>query len=121
MGSNPSSTGLLNVSLGNNVPSGGPVYKGMTVELPDSEMNGKYSPGSCHEWVLLSCCKYQESPGQHSCQRGRSILDLLLTLTLNLVFLSGVIGRIMALKVFMPHARTCEYVILHGKGLCDEA
>ena len=59
MGSNPSSTGLLNVSLGNNVPSGGPVYKGMIVELPDSEMNGKYSPGSCHEWVLLSCCKYQ--------------------------------------------------------------
>lgn len=49
------------------------------------------------------------------------MLDLLLTLTLNLVFLSGVIGRIMASKVFMPHARTCEYVLLHGKGLCDEA
>lgn len=49
------------------------------------------------------------------------MLDLLLTLTLNLVFLSGVIGRIMALKVFMRHPRTCEYVILHGKGLCDEA
>lgn len=49
------------------------------------------------------------------------MLDLLLTLMLNLVFLSGVTGRIMASKVFMPHPRTCEYIILHGKGLCDEA
>lgn len=50
-------------------------------------------------------------------KRKKHVLDLLLTLTLNLVFLSGVIGRIMASKVFMPYARTCEYVLLHGKGL----
>lgn len=49
------------------------------------------------------------------------MLDLLLTLMLNPGFLSGVTGRIMASKVFMSHPRTWEYVILHGKGLCDEA